>query len=152
MKIISTLLVVLLSYSLSALACGEKVEVYKAKTRGSEVAIQLAKKEVLIVNSGSKAVAPKDEYSGALIPLRFEMASESKVRDVVVQTDSLTAHLNLFAIYRCPGTPVQTTELYLSISKYSEVKIFLLEADETLTADRAADYVIKGEEALKLLK
>ncbi|MBL7542624.1 MAG: hypothetical protein JNL11_02355 [Bdellovibrionaceae bacterium] len=152
MKIISTLLVVLLSYNLSALACGEKVEVYKARTHGSEVAIQLANKEVLIVNSGSKAVAPKDEYSEALVPLRFEMASESEVHEVVVQTNSLTAYLKSFAIYRCIGTPVQTTELYLSLSKYSEVEIFLLKANESLTADRAADYVLKGEDALKLLK
>jgi hypothetical protein len=151
-KIISTLLVVLLSYNLSALACGEKVDVYKTKTRGSEVAVQLANKEVLIVNSGSKAVKPKDEYSSALVPLRFELASDSKVRQVVVQTDVSTTYLKRFAIYRCIGTPTQTTELYLSIGKYSEIKIFLLTADEALTEDRKADYVLNGEDTLKLLK
>lgn len=152
MRIISTLLVVLLSYNLSALACGQKVEVYKAKTRGSEVAVQLANKEVMIVNAGSSAVKPKDEYSSALIPLKFEMASESKVRQVVVKTDTSTTYLSRFAIYRCIGTPAQTSAVYLSISKYSEVEIFLLAQDESLTADRKADYVLKGEDALNLLK
>jgi len=152
MKIISTLLIVLLSYNLSALACGEKVDVYKAKTRGSEIAIQLANKEVLILNSGSKAVKPNDEYSSALIPLRFELASDSKVRQIVVQTDGSTTFLKHFAMYRCAGSPTQTMELYLSIGKYSEVKVFLLKADETLTEDSKAAYVLNGEETIKLLK
>jgi hypothetical protein len=151
-KIISTLLIVLLSYNLSAHACGENVEVYKAKTRGSEVAVQLTKKDVLIINSGSKADKPKDEYSSALIPLRFELASDSTARQVVVQTDVSTTYLKTFAMYRCIDTPAQTTELYLSISKYSEIKVFLLKTDEALTEERKADYILNGEETLKLLK
>jgi len=69
-----------------------------------------------------------------------------------VQTDVSTTYLKRFAIYRCIGTPTQTTELYLSIGKYSEIKIFLLTTDETLTEDRKADYVLNGEDTLKLLK
>lgn len=155
MKIVSILVTVLLSYNLSALACGEgnQSAVYKAKTKGAEVAVQLGEREVLILNSSSGAIKAKTEYSPTIVPLRIELASDSKTRQVVIQTNSSTTYLGVFAMFRCAGTPLETTDVYLPIIGYDEIKIFLLKKDQTAIAeDQQPDLVLKGSDVLKLLK
>jgi hypothetical protein len=154
MKIVSTIIAVLLSYNLSALACGGKKEaVYTAKTKGAEVAVSVGQQEVIILNSGSKMIKAKNEYSSAVVPVRFELSSSSKVRKVVIQTQFSTTYLGQYAMFRCINTPTQTDEVYLAIGEYSsDVKIYLLKQDEKeLSEDRQADLVLTGEQILKML-
>lgn len=152
MKIISIILVVFLSYNLSALACGGTEPTYTATTQGAEVAVQLGTKEVLVLNSRSGMIKGKDSYSSDIVPLRIEVASDSKAEQVVVQTDSATTFLELFAMYRCLGSPAKSSDIYVAVNDYSEIKIYLLKDGETVIAnDRQADYTLKGKEIKKLL-
>lgn len=154
MKIISSILIVMLSYNLSALACGGKQEsTYKAKTLGQETQLSLGVKEVLILNSHSKMIKAENEYSDAVIPLRFEVAPGSDTRLIAVQTRSSVTYLSRFAKYRCIGTPTETEDIYVSVGDYTELKVYLLKEGEKVIAEsREADVVLKGDEIKKLLK
>lgn len=154
MKIVITVLTVLLSFNLSALACGEKtISQYSVSTRGAEVQKAIADKEVLILNSHSGMIEAKSEDGDAIIPLRFELASDSDTEVVAVKTSGSTTYLTLWAAYRCINSPTYTNEVYVKVGKYSSgVQIFLLKSqDQMIDKDQKADLVLSGEEIKTLV-
>ena len=154
MKIVATILTVLLSYNLSALACGEKSsDQYSVVTRGSEVQKAVALKEVLVLNSHSGMIEAKSEDGEALVPLRFELASDSQTRVVAVKTSGSTTYVTGWAVYRCINSPTYTNDVYIKVGKYSgQVQIYLLKSQtELIGKDRKADLTLTSEELSALL-
>lgn len=155
MKVISLLLTALLGYTTSALACGgttTNTNQYSVPTQGAEVSIPLGEKEILIINSKSKMLKADSKDSNVIVPLRFELASSSDARFVVVKTQGSTTYLNRFAKYRCINSPAYTNDIYISAERYDSIQIYLLKGKtEYLDEDQKPDLELTSEQILKLL-
>lgn len=155
MKIMTTVLAVLLSYNLSALACGGKTEKqYSVKTEGVEVQLPLGEKETIILNSHAiRSEVHSGNSTKALVGIRVEAASDSKAERIAIVTGDGVMYLNLFAAYRCANSPTYTNDFVALLDKYDEVQIFVLgDREEVVTQASEPALVLTSEKIAELLK
>lgn len=157
MKLVLAVLFTVLSYNVSALACGQATpaeQQYSVSTKAKEVSLPVSKKAVLILNSRESRVETKELQSKVdLIPVRIELASDANVDHIVIATNSATMYLNQFALYRCPNSPTSTDTIYVDIGEYSSLVVYLIKGDsKVIPEEQEPNLELTGAKIKELLK